>query len=385
MPSNLQKTLDYLFHDLLPQASSWISVQEFVFDRTRAIRQDFTIQGGRTPIAVECHERIARFHILSLHESRLGSRPDQDWEAELRSAYSLTLDIAQLNKSSSSTEPRSPGYVTQHRFTALTTLMQYYDDFRAEGVSFPNEAEFRAYRLLLQLRDGDVARRTQHVPYEVFSSPWIQSAMDLRSLAQHPSSGKSQQGLRSVSYVFSRLLKEVKQPSTSFLMACLMETHFMMLRKEALKAMAASYMSKSTSVEKCGRLLGFESDEQTVDFIQACGLKLEIGAASEKSWKAPYVVINKTETKNIVDGALFCLWPLHSSSDALICLASSRTDAKQASITTSFSEAGRLLVGRYHRREDSFSRLKDNRRCCFRPNDFHVPATNRFDSVPVTQ
>lgn len=101
-PPLQQKTLDYLFHDLLPRTTSWISVQEFIFDRTRAIRQDFTIQGGRSHIAVECHERIARFHILSLHESRLGPRPDTDWEAELRSAYSLKLDIDQLNKSEDS-------------------------------------------------------------------------------------------------------------------------------------------------------------------------------------------------------------------------------------------------------------------------------------------
>lgn len=98
--TTLQRTVNYLFHQVLAQASSWISVQEFIFDRTRAIRQDFTIQGGRSPIAVECHERIARFLILSLHESKYGQgQEDQEWEAELRAAHSFTLDIEQLNKS----------------------------------------------------------------------------------------------------------------------------------------------------------------------------------------------------------------------------------------------------------------------------------------------
>lgn len=36
-------------------------------DRSRAVRNDFTIQQDRGPIAIDCHERCARFHILSLH------------------------------------------------------------------------------------------------------------------------------------------------------------------------------------------------------------------------------------------------------------------------------------------------------------------------------
>lgn len=40
----------------------------FIRDRTRSIRQDFTLQNIRDQVAVEAHERIARFHILCLHE-----------------------------------------------------------------------------------------------------------------------------------------------------------------------------------------------------------------------------------------------------------------------------------------------------------------------------
>lgn len=40
----------------------------FIRDRTRSIRQDFTLQNIRDQKAVEAHERIARFHILCLHE-----------------------------------------------------------------------------------------------------------------------------------------------------------------------------------------------------------------------------------------------------------------------------------------------------------------------------
>lgn len=40
----------------------------FIRDRTRSIRQDFTLQNIRDITAVQVHERIARFHILCLHE-----------------------------------------------------------------------------------------------------------------------------------------------------------------------------------------------------------------------------------------------------------------------------------------------------------------------------
>ena len=40
----------------------------FVRDRARAIRKDFFLQNYRGVEAVECHERIARYHILCMHE-----------------------------------------------------------------------------------------------------------------------------------------------------------------------------------------------------------------------------------------------------------------------------------------------------------------------------
>src|SRR5258708_16241786 len=62
-------TLDYLIHGLL-QTNSLEATHHFIRDRTRSIRQDFTLQHESGPIAIECHERIARLHILSLHEMR---------------------------------------------------------------------------------------------------------------------------------------------------------------------------------------------------------------------------------------------------------------------------------------------------------------------------
>ena len=43
---------------------------DFIRDRLRSVRNDFTMQHETGPLAIECHERCARFHILALHFER---------------------------------------------------------------------------------------------------------------------------------------------------------------------------------------------------------------------------------------------------------------------------------------------------------------------------
>jgi hypothetical protein len=64
-----QRTLDYLFRELLPSAG-FSPTFDFIRDRTRSVRNDFTMQHETGPLAIECHERCARFHILALHFER---------------------------------------------------------------------------------------------------------------------------------------------------------------------------------------------------------------------------------------------------------------------------------------------------------------------------
>lgn len=61
----------------------------FIRDRTRGIRQDFTYQRHVGIMEnIECHERIARFHILAIHE--MGKLEDSQF---------LKQETEQLNKS----------------------------------------------------------------------------------------------------------------------------------------------------------------------------------------------------------------------------------------------------------------------------------------------
>ena len=67
-PEVLTRTLNYLVNSIVSPCDPLDKdTHGFVRDRTRSIRQDFTLQNERGVEAIQCHERIVRFHILSLH------------------------------------------------------------------------------------------------------------------------------------------------------------------------------------------------------------------------------------------------------------------------------------------------------------------------------
>jgi hypothetical protein len=78
--------LDYLFHDLLPRGG-FSQTCAFIRDRSRAVRNDLTLQHESGPIAIECHDRCARFHLLALHFERD------------KSGFSVALEEQQLMNS----------------------------------------------------------------------------------------------------------------------------------------------------------------------------------------------------------------------------------------------------------------------------------------------
>lgn len=99
-PIILKKTLDYLFHRLLPASPDnpmFGLVQGFLWNRTRAIRQDFIVQGQSEEITIECHERIARMHILYLHWK--GGKACAKEDAGDGREWSEQQELEQLRKS----------------------------------------------------------------------------------------------------------------------------------------------------------------------------------------------------------------------------------------------------------------------------------------------
>jgi hypothetical protein len=74
-----------------PDELEFANVQGFIWNRTRAVRQDFIVQGQSSPLTIECHERIARYHILCLHWK--GGRGAEEWSEQ--------QELEQLRKSES--------------------------------------------------------------------------------------------------------------------------------------------------------------------------------------------------------------------------------------------------------------------------------------------
>jgi len=98
-PPILKKTLNYLIDEIIMKHGIESS-HGFVRDRTRSIRQDFSLQNIRDKSAVDAHERIARYHILCLHQlcEKEGFSVQQEKEQLFKGYYSY-YNINFLKKS----------------------------------------------------------------------------------------------------------------------------------------------------------------------------------------------------------------------------------------------------------------------------------------------
>lgn len=200
---------------------------------------------------VACHEIIARLHIIALH--KLADEPV--------TRFSAQQEMEQLQK-------------------VLTTLQQLYDDARDVGIFYPNEAEFRAYQLIIHLRDQDQERQAQRWAPKVFDSEQVQQALKFFMLAQrnnaeqvHLRVGNPESCMNFAGTVF-RLLKS---KHTSYLQACLLEYHFNEIRKTALKAMKNTYRvgTKMVFLKDIKEMLGYESEEFVMRDCRHYGLSVE--------------------------------------------------------------------------------------------------------------
>ncbi|ORX92049.1 hypothetical protein K493DRAFT_303634 [Basidiobolus meristosporus CBS 931.73] len=220
----------------------------FVRDRTRSIRQDFTFQNCRDLVAVSAHERIARYHILCLHQ--LCQSPN----------FSEQQEVEQLQK-------------------VLLSLQEFYEDLREDGISCPNEAEFRAYNIVMHLREPDIARQAQLYPREIFRSPMVQLALTFHGLCQCNNlyfKRNMPANCEASLNFFSKLFKLMRKPDTPYLMACLLEWHLADVRRNALKAMNKAYLYQAPGIllSELTDLLWFDDDEHTLETCEGHGLEV---------------------------------------------------------------------------------------------------------------
>ncbi|CAN6483205.1 unnamed protein product [Victoria cruziana] len=120
----LQDTLVHLFNLLESSDQPFEVLHEFIFDRTRSIRQDLSMQNISGYEAVDMYEQMVKFHIKShlklLHRESV----------TISSIHYLNLE--QLKKS-------------------LKTLYDLYDVNRRSGFVSKHEAEFYSFHVLLHL------------------------------------------------------------------------------------------------------------------------------------------------------------------------------------------------------------------------------------------
>jgi len=275
-PEVLKRTLDYLFNVLLPPtitSPNFALVQPFLWNRTRAVRQDFIVQGDTGALAIECHERIARLHILCLHAR--GGPGAEKWSEQ--------QELEQLRKT-------------------LRSLIEFYED-RHQSMSLtssgpsvaPNEAEFRAYNLLLHLRDPETLREVELLPTSIFTSEQVQVALRLRTCAQRSNNierrGQPINEECTLNF-YTSFFKEVDRlpVGPGYLLACLAENVFTDVRRGAIKAMCKAYIDRSPptfdSVRQCIGL-GIEyGDQDAIDLLATMGIEVFTDAAGVRRAKA---------------------------------------------------------------------------------------------------
>lgn len=250
----LRKTLDYLFHELLPADpgdAQFAHVQPFLWNRTRAVRQDFIVQSDTGRVSIECHERIARYHILCLHWK--GGRGAESWSEQ--------QELEQLRKT-------------------LRSLIEYYDDQRMAGHACPNEPEFRAYNLMMHARDPETLREVELLPTPVFRAGPIQLAVELRGLIQRSNLLEKRGNPRNTEATlnfYTKFFALLRTDRVPYLVACLAENLFPSVRIGAVKAMMRAYMQQHMGlpIAFVASVLGMDTHEQCRAFLESLGVEVE--------------------------------------------------------------------------------------------------------------
>ncbi|KAK4046688.1 actin cytoskeleton and mitosis protein [Microbotryomycetes sp. JL201] len=244
-PAVLKTTLDYLFHQVLPKHPMHVT-HPFLRDRTRAVRQDLTMQNVRDASAIECNERIARYHVLSI-----GTMREQ-------LSFSESQELEQLRK-------------------VLKSLNEFYDDARLMNppIPTPNEAEFRAYNILTHLRDPDIIWSCESLPDAVFDNPLFQRSLQLHRLAQRANMSR---GERASLNAYARFFKLVASPQTPFLFGCILSTHFSDIRINALEAMRSAYLQQHSllTAKTIARVLGCDDEAEALSICDDLSIASKI-------------------------------------------------------------------------------------------------------------
>ncbi|KAG5980570.1 hypothetical protein E4U55_003893 [Claviceps digitariae] len=260
--ASLRRTLDYLLDDVMKNDGNLPVVHGFLWDRTRAIRRDFSFFSSLTPEETKTQvyvlENIARFHVTSLHLlSQEGKAPED---------FVQQQELEQLGK-------------------ALLSLRDVYDDCGEQGIECENESEFRAYYLLFHARDPSILETLQR---QWKSRHWrdsddVRTAVSLVEALQdtHDFHGPLKAGPSlAASAAFQAYFRIVQDPSVSYTMACFAECHFPQLRRSILQIMKRGLSrpkdsAKDVTAAALNEFLQFDTVQEAIDFAELHNMEFE--------------------------------------------------------------------------------------------------------------
>jgi SAC3/GANP family/MCM3AP domain of GANP len=199
--------------------------------------------------AVELIEKCARFHIHC--SARL--------IAEDASVFDQKINTENLTK-------------------CLQSLKYMYNDLELRGVHCQNEAEFRAYVILLNLNDGNFLWEIKQLPSAIFKAAPVRFALDVYFAVQNNNYIK-----------FFRLLRD-----TTYMNACILLRYFNQVRCKALEVIVKAFASRmpvNFTISYFTDLLAFESAEAACLFLEyyglACSPGLDLVNLDRKAFEFP--------------------------------------------------------------------------------------------------
>ncbi|GFR69715.1 MCM3 minichromosome maintenance deficient 3associated protein [Elysia marginata] len=258
-------TMNYLLSEVADEGGEgkWSEWYDFLWNRTRGIRKEITQQQLCEVEVAQLLEKCTRFHIFC--------------SARLCEEDMMSFD---------------PKINNENLTKCLQTVKELYADLEKRKVYCPNEAEFRAYMVLMNLNQGDTLREVQQLRPEIRESAHIYFAL------------KAYHALNSSNYVrFFRLIKDA-----TFLNACILHRYFNQIRGQALRIIMKAHRATGKNrvmypVKEVIRLLGFEDSAQVESFCDHYCLTVEGDeiVMDAQAFLEPETSIPETRSQTLVE------------------------------------------------------------------------------------
>lgn len=314
----LTLTMNYLIRNIMERVENidenMAEWYDFCWDRLRGIRKDIIQQQLCDVKTVTIVEQCARFHICCY---------DRLWGAD------ASVFDEKIN--------------TENLMNCLQSLTHMYEDLSKQSITCPNEAEFKSYKILLQLDTGDIMWEYQQFsPVLQLSAP-VQFAVKVHAAFHNR--------------MYARFFNLVKK--TTYLSTCLLQRYFHQVRSQALESIVKAYtrrtVNTSIPVKFIMTVLKFDMQEDTVEFCESHGVYLENNKSefilSKKHFSTPETPVQtKLSSRLVSDKRLsisqavvgesqslpvYVPHKVHSSFDGQGRLHSSALDASDQAHTTS--------------------------------------------------